>query len=82
MRKITILVMITPTDKNAIPFREAIEGNVKLRSRVELRFATAEDAPSLIQEAEVVECLKLPAEWSIEPDSVGRDCGPDRPVVD
>src|ERR1700733_8062247 len=62
MRKITILVMITPTDKNAIPFREAIEGNVKLRSRVELRFATAEAAPSLIQEAEVVECLKLPAE--------------------
>jgi D-2-hydroxyacid dehydrogenase (NADP+) len=54
--------MIGPTDKNAIPFREAIESNLKLQSQVELRFAPAEDAFDAIQEAEVVECLKLPAE--------------------
>jgi D-2-hydroxyacid dehydrogenase (NADP+) len=67
MNRIKVAVLIAPEDavpfrENASPFQEAIEGNPRLRDRVELRFARAEERIVAIKDAEVVVCGRLSPE--------------------
>lgn len=67
MNKIRVVVLIAPEDavpfrEDASPFQETIEGNPRLRDRVELRFARAETRIEAIKDAEVLVCGKLSPE--------------------
>jgi phosphoglycerate dehydrogenase-like enzyme len=67
MNKIKVVVLIAPEDavpfrEGASPFQEAIEGNPRLRDRVALHFARAEERIDAIKDAEVVVCGKLSPE--------------------
>lgn len=67
MKKTKVALLIGPEDavpmrENATAFQEAIEGNAKLRDRVELHIARNEERIEAIKSAEVVVCGGLSAE--------------------
>lgn len=67
MEKTKVALLIGPEDavqirESAPAFQEAIEGNARLRDRVELRIARAEERIDAIKSAEVVVCGGLSAE--------------------
>lgn len=62
MSKVVVLALLSPEDKDAAPFRAALEGDAWLRERVALRFAQGEAVREAMEEAEVVTCSSLSPE--------------------
>jgi D-2-hydroxyacid dehydrogenase (NADP+) len=62
VNKTTVLVLMSPESDSAARYRETIEGRPSLRDRVQLVFAKSSEALTVIEDAEVVVCAKLPPE--------------------
>ena len=61
MSRIPVLVLVDPDDPVAAIFRDEIERDVQISTRVDLRFASVDDAFQIISEIEIVACGVLPA---------------------
>ena len=66
--KVVVLVALAPDDPDSEAYRQAIEGEARLRERIDLRFGKAEQLAEHLPVAEVVTCGNLSRDSKHEED--------------